>query len=431
VIKSSKNVCQGFTYQARFTPNPLKRRVQNLSHFPEEFENRLLGRTKFTVFSSPQFSYHSRATVRFGMDIRRLHVTDSGLKEVFMFPTRLVTLLFFAVALLPGTLAQAQYPPDSGEYVILSAQYGTDQNHVDVTNRLKELARSDRSFVMGNNTFGVDPDYGRVKVLRIYARGPEGRERMFEFREGSVVDGSQFRGWGRGDWGNGGWSGRWELASDNDRDRDRDEGQFVILSAQYGTNERHVDVTQRLRELARHDRTFVMGNTTFGVDPDYGRVKVLRIYARGPHGHERMFEFREGSVVDGSMFRGWGGGDWGRGGWSGRWEGGADYDRDDARGRDEGQFVILSAQYGTRRHHIDVTDRLKDIARSDRTFVMNNNTFGTDPDYGRPKALRIYAQGPDGRERMFEFRENSLVDGSQFRGWGRGDWGNERRGDRW
>ena len=33
---------------------------------------------------------------------------------------------------------------------------------------------------------------------------------MFEYREGSVIDGSQFRGWGRGDWGRGGWSGRWE-----------------------------------------------------------------------------------------------------------------------------------------------------------------------------------------------------------------------------
>ncbi len=209
-----------------------------------------------------------------------------------------------------------------------------------------------------------------------------------------------------------------------------DAGQYVILNAQYGTNEHHVDVTQRLRELARHDRTFVMGNSTFGVDPDYGRVKVLRIYARGPNGRERMFEFREGSVVDGSMFRGWGGGDWGRGGWSGHWEGDGDHDRDRDR-PDQGQYVILSASYGTGRHHVDVTDRLKDLARSDRTFVMGNGTFGIDPDPGRVKTLRLYTRGPDGRERMFEFREGSMVDGSQFRGWGRGDWGNERRGDRW
>src|SRR5438874_4228 len=63
---------------------------------------------------------------------------------------------------------------------------------------------------MGNSTFGVDPDPGQVKALRIYARGPDGRERMFEYREGSTVDGSQFSSWGSGDWGNERWSGRWE-----------------------------------------------------------------------------------------------------------------------------------------------------------------------------------------------------------------------------
>ncbi len=350
-----------------------------------------------------------------------------------MFQTRLAISLLVAAVLLPSTLT-AQYSRDSGDYVILSAQYGTERNHVDVTDRLKQLARQDRTFVMGNSTFGVDPDYGRVKVLRIYARGPDGREHMFEYREGSLVDGSQFRGWGRGEWGREAWSGRWEGGGDYDRngDRERDEGQYIILAAQYGTDQRHVDVTNRLKELARNDRTFVMNNNTFGVDPDYGRVKVLRIYARGPDGRERMFEFREGSLVDGSQFRGWGRGEWGTEGWSGRWEGSDDRDREDNnRRRDEGNYVILGANYGTRRRHVDVTDRLKDLARSDRSFVMGNSTFGIDPAPGRVKVLRIYTRGPDGGERLFEFREGSMIDGSQFRGWGRGDWGNERRNDRW
>ena len=102
--------------------------------------------------------------------------------------------------------------PDEGEYVIVSAQYGTAEHHVDVTDRLRELARADRPFRMGNSTFGIDPDHGRKKVLRIYARGSYGQVRMFEFVEGSTVDGAQFRGWSRGDWGRGGWSGNWEAA---------------------------------------------------------------------------------------------------------------------------------------------------------------------------------------------------------------------------
>jgi hypothetical protein len=243
-----------------------------------------------------------------------------------MLNIRIVLSLLLAMAFLPGTLVAQYDGRDSGEYLILGAQYGTEYRHVDVTNRLKELARQDRTFVMGNRIFGVDPDPGRVKALRIYARGPDGRERMFEYREGSVVDGNQFRGWGRGEWGQG-WSGRWEIGDNDDRDRDhdrgdygrRDEGAYVILGAQYGTRRHHVDVTDRLKEMARHDRNFVMDNRTFGVDPDFGRVKTLRIYTRGPDGRNRMFEFREGSAVDGSQFRGWGRGEFGNDHWNGRW----------------------------------------------------------------------------------------------------------------
>jgi hypothetical protein len=127
-----------------------------------------------------------------------------------MFRIRLVIGLLLAVAFQPETLAAQLSSNDSGQYVILSAQYGTARRHVDVTNRLKELARQDRIFRMGNSTFGVDPDQGQDKTLRIYARGPNGQERMFEYREGSTIDGSQFRSWGGGDWGNGGWNGGWE-----------------------------------------------------------------------------------------------------------------------------------------------------------------------------------------------------------------------------
>ena len=125
-----------------------------------------------------------------------------------MFGIRLAVSLLLTVTFLP-TLAAAQYSNDAGQYVILSAQYGTKRNHVDVTNRLKELAQRDRIFRMGNSTFGVDPDHGRIKVLRIYTRGPDGRQRKFEYREGSTVDGSQFSSWGRGEWANERWNGRW------------------------------------------------------------------------------------------------------------------------------------------------------------------------------------------------------------------------------
>ena len=78
-------------------------------------------------------------------------------------------------------------------------------------------------------------------------------------------------------------------------------------------------MTPRLRELARNDQTFRLGNGTFGVDPDEGRVKTLRIYARAPGGQTRTFEYTEGNVVDGSRFSGWSHADWGRDGRRGGW----------------------------------------------------------------------------------------------------------------
>ena len=231
--------------------------------------------------------------------------------------------------LLLGTLAAQDYDRDSGRYVILNAQYGTEHRHVDVTHRLRELARHDVQFRVEYNTINADPAPGRAKMLRVFAREPNGEERAFDFPDGTLFDGSQFRGWGRADWGdehwNGGWAGR-HGRNDHDADRrdfrdDHDSGEFLILSAQYGTERRHVDVTHRLRELAHNDIRFRMDNHTFGIDPDYGRRKVLRIYARDPNGRERMFEYPEHGWVDGSQFRGWGRGEWGEEHerWSGRW----------------------------------------------------------------------------------------------------------------
>src|SRR5260221_2475507 len=131
---------------------------------------------------------------------------------------RFVILLLLAVI----TLATARSAnADEGQFQILRARYGTANHFVDVTARLKELAREDVTFRMGNSTFGVDPDHRVVKTLRIYARGPRGEIRMFEYVEGSVVDGSQFTGWGRADWGNEEWNGGWEEGRGGDERRGR------------------------------------------------------------------------------------------------------------------------------------------------------------------------------------------------------------------
>jgi hypothetical protein len=200
------------------------------------------------------------------------------------------------------------------QYQIMRAEYGTGDRWADVTQKVRDKARGDMTFRMGKNTFDVDPAPGQRKMLRIFARDNRGQERTFEYRDGDVVDGAMFADW-----------------RDNNPGRnDTDEGQFRILHARYGIAGANVDVTQRLRELARQDRTFRMGNSTFGVDPAPGRAKMLRIFARDRDGQRRMFEYREGAVIDGAMFTGWGGGEWGRDPWDGNW---GDNDDDDRPGR--------------------------------------------------------------------------------------------------
>ena len=336
---------------------------------------------------------------------------------------RFTIFLAMALSLLLGTVA-AQ---DAGQYLILSAHYGNERNHVDVTNRLKELARRDRPFRISDESMAVDPDRGQAKMLRVFARGPNGRERTFDFPDGSVFDGAQFRSWGRGDWGDEHWNGGWNGRNNNDA------GDYLILTAQYGNEYRHVDVTNRLKEMARQDRVFRLDYRTFGVDPAEGEAKALRIFARGPNGQEQMFEYQDNSLIDGAIFRGWGSGEWGAGGWSGNWNGGGVVVERGVNGRDAGQFLILSAQYGSERRHVDVTNRLKEMARHDESVRLDYRTFGVDPDEGHAKVLRIYARGPNGRERMFEYRDGSIIDGTLFRGWGRGEWGsgNDRWSGRW
>ncbi len=334
--------------------------------------------------------------------------------------------LVMAFSLLAGTLA-AQ---DAGEYTIISAQYGNEHNHVDVTMRLRELARHDTTFRIGDESMAADPDRGHSKMLRVFARERDGDLKTFDFPDGSVFDGAQFRSWSRADWGEEHWAGDW---NGREQGRQGNEGEYLILTAQYGSGRHHVDVTNQLKDMARQDRSFRLNFRTFGIDPDEGHSKVLRIFAQGPDGQEKMFEYGDNSIVDGSNFRGWGRGEWGNGRWSGNWEGGVVVERreehEHARYRDGGLFVILSAQYGNEHRHVDVTRQLRDMARSQQQYRVDFRTFGVDPDEGHAKVLRIYARGPQGHERMFEYRDGEVIDGAQFRGWREGQWGGDN--DRW
>jgi len=198
--------------------------------------------------------------------------------------------------------AQRRNEGDEGEYQILQARYGTAENNVDVTQQLKELARQDRRFKLVNDLFSVDPAPGQRKTLRIYALGRDGQTRTFDYTEYSEVDGSQFTGWGSGKWGPDRNDNSWDEGRAGRNGDGRDAGEFQIQQARYGTAERNIDVTQRVRGLVRADQRFVADNNTLGADPHPGKRKFLRIQARDRNGNSRDFDFSEDSTVEGSQF---------------------------------------------------------------------------------------------------------------------------------
>jgi hypothetical protein len=285
-----------------------------------------------------------------------------------------------------------------GEYRILRAEYGADNRWADVTQQLRRIASSDATFRMGNSTFGIDPAPGVVKTLRIVARRPGERDRTFEYREGSTVDGAQFSGWNGGNWGDGN-GGNWG-GGNGGNGGNVGWGEYRILRAEYGADNRWADVTQQLRRIASSDATFRMGNSTFGIDPAPGVIKTLRIMARRPGERNRTFEYREGSTVDGAQFSGWNRGDWGYG----------DGDRDNSNYNNRGDLRIIQASYGAGNRNVDVTRQLQGLAdRGSLRISISNDSMGVgDPAPGIRKELRVVYQYR-GRQQRATVRENDTL----------------------
>ena len=236
---------------------------------------------------------------------------------------------------------------------------------------------------MHNDTFGTDPDRGRVKTLRIDARDARGKTRLQPAKT------------------------RWSMAASSPagaaetvgtaaaRGNGRDDGEFRILQAVYGTQEHHVDVTRRLRDLAREDRPIALTNDTFGVDPHRGRSKTLRILCAPATARTACSEYAEGSTIDGARFTGWRSGNWGNEGWNGGWHGngggnnqggaypGGGYDRP---GAGYGGLAIVQAAYGADNRVIDVTDRVRaQVSGNQLSVRASNDLAGYDPAPGTPR----------------------------------------------
>jgi hypothetical protein len=128
-----------------------------------------------------------------------------------------------------------------------------------------------------------------------------------------------------------------------------------------------------------------------------------------------MFEYLEGSTVDGALFTGWAGGNWGRDRWNGGWGGsggvgGGNISANPSVDVGSGALSIVSATYGAGRQRRDVTDRVRSMVRDGRlSMSVNNDALGGDPAPNVPKDLRVVYSEGRGREREVRVNEGQRL----------------------
>jgi hypothetical protein len=159
---------------------------------------------------------------------------------------------------------------------IASAYYGLPNNvGVDVTRRVQQFADYGEPFRVGNETLRIDPSPNHAKALVVIYE-VNGRRISDCVQEGDVF---YFR--------NG--------AESESNLEDHRPG-IRIIRAVYGAQGRYLDVTDRVRQLARGPHPFTVSNETFGVDPYPAHQKRLKIYYRRGNTHQTQ-QYQEGSLV--------------------------------------------------------------------------------------------------------------------------------------
>jgi hypothetical protein len=148
-----------------------------------------------------------------------------------------------------------------------------------------------------------------------------------------------------------------------------------IESAYYGVpNRTGANVTRRVQRFADFGEPFRVGNDTLGIDPAPNHAKVLVV------NYELNGQQISDSVREGEVF----------------------YFRNGAEGH-RPAIRIIRALYGTRGRYVDVTPRVRQMARDHWSFTVSNQTFGVDPYEGQPKRLRItYQRGTKRYDEQYE-----------------------------
>jgi hypothetical protein len=255
---------------------------------------------------------------------------------------------------------------------VMKATWGSGNRWMDVTYQVRMLFSGNGMVKVNNQNMGGDPAVGADKTLHIEARNFEGQQKHFRFEEGSSIDASQFYNY-RGTAGEGSEPG-WRL-----------------MWAEWGSENRWMDVTDRMRTLLVGSGMIKVSNQNMGGDPAVGAEKVLRISARDARGRTRHFSYKEGSSFDASEFYSYSGGGY--------------YPPNDAGFG----LRIVRAYYGLNGRNNDVTEQLRSMVQGNSLVVqVNNNNMGGDPAVGADKVLTVIYRIND-REQTATVKEGNQL----------------------
>src|SRR5215467_9855448 len=130
---------------------------------------------------------------------------------------------------------------------------------------------------------------------------------------------------------------------------------WQVMRAQWGSGNRRMDVTRRLRVLLSGNGMVQVNNQNMGGDPAVGASKTLVIEARNFQGQRRRFTFREGSAIDASQFYNYGGGS----------------------GANPGPgWQVMFADWGSGNRRVVVTDRVRRMLSGRGMVRVNNQNLG-------------------------------------------------------
>jgi hypothetical protein len=251
-------------------------------------------------------------------------------------------------------IAQSRNSWQSSSWEIVRADYGSGNNWVDVTERVRSLVQGESlNFRVDGNTLGAASRRGHNRALRLQLRSDNGQTRQVTYRDSQQV---------------------------NLKVHDTYQSGLRINRAVYASQSRSRDVTSRLNsQIQGGQLNAVVNNQTMGGDPDPGHAKTLTVdYSL--NGRNQQAIIRENDTLR------------------------LPYDI-----TSQNSLQIARATYGSGYHTSDVTSRLNSQIHSDQLKVqVDNNTMGGDPAPGQAKTLTVdYAL--NGRNERIIVREGDML----------------------